>query len=124
MPAGRRRDEQDGRTVHNEVSEMRQGSDHAWAGLGPADRASWAQVIGQARCADANLDADEWFPVSAQPESARREAAAAIAVCDACPVRTQCLSLSLRHWGTGQHGIWGGLVPAERAVLRRRRLAS
>jgi hypothetical protein len=32
--------------------------------------------------------------------------------------------LSLRHWGIGQHGIWGGLVPAERAALRRQRLAS
>lgn len=28
--------------------------------------------------------------------------------------------LSLRHWDTGQHGVWGGLVPAERAALRRR----
>jgi Transcription factor WhiB len=110
--------------VHEVVSETRQGADYAWAGLGPADRASWAQVILQARCADAHLDADEWFPVSAQPESARREAAAAIAVCAACPVRAQCLMLSLRHWGIGQHGIWGGLVPAERAALRRQRLAS
>jgi hypothetical protein len=110
--------------VHDVVSETRQVADYAWAGLGPADRASWAQVILQARCADAHLDADEWFPVSARPESARREAAAAIAVCAACPVRAQCLMLSLRHWGIGQHGIWGGLVPAERAALRRQRLAS
>ena len=110
--------------MHDVVSETRQVTDRAWASLGLADRASWAQVITAARCADANVDADEWFPVSAQPETARREAAAAIAVCDACPVRSQCLSLSLRHWGIGQHGIWGGLVPAERAALRRQRLAS
>jgi WhiB family redox-sensing transcriptional regulator len=103
---------------------MRPVTEHAWAVLSPADQASWAQVIRQARCADASLDADEWFPVSAHPKSARREAAAAIAVCAACPVRTQCLALSLRHWGFGQHGVWGGLVPAERAALRRRRLAS
>ena len=87
------------------------------------DRALAAEVTRKARCAD-GTDPDEWFPVSSQPESARREAAAAITVCGACPVRDQCLSLSLRHWGIGQHGIWGGLVPAERAALRRQRLAS
>jgi hypothetical protein len=36
-----------------------------------------------------------------------------------CLVRAQCLELSLRHWEVGQHGIWGGLVPADRARLRR-----
>jgi transcription factor WhiB len=50
---------------------------------------------------------------------ARREAAAAIAVCITCPVRAQCLTLSLRHWDIGQHGVWGGMVPAERMALRR-----
>jgi hypothetical protein len=49
---------------------------------------------------------------------ARRQAAAAIAVCATCPVRGQCLALSLRHWGIGQHGVWGGLVAADRARLR------
>jgi hypothetical protein len=38
----------------------------------------------------------------------------------ACPVRAQCLELSLQHWDVGQHGVRGGLVPAERAELRRR----
>jgi hypothetical protein len=51
---------------------------------------------------------------------ARQEAAAAIAVCTACRVRDQCLTLSLRHWEIGEHGVWGGLVTAERAELRRR----
>jgi hypothetical protein len=84
------------------------------------DQASWARVIRNARCADASLDADQWFPVSAQAGKARQEAAAAIAICSACPVRAQCLALSLRHWDLGQHGVWGGLVAAERAALRRR----
>ena len=44
----------------------------------------------------------------------------AIAVCTACPVRGQCLALSLRYWDIGQHGIWGGLVAAERAEIRAR----
>ena len=85
------------------------------------DRALWARVIRYARCADSTLDPDQWFPVSAEADKARHEAAAAITVCTTCLVRTQCLELSLRHWDIGQHGVWGGLVPADRAALRRRK---
>ena len=79
----------------------------------------WARVTRHARCVGSGLDPDEWFPLSIEPATARHEAAAAIAVCGTCPVRAQCLALSLRHWDIGQHGIWGGLVPADRARLRR-----
>jgi len=90
------------------------------AGARPVHRsAPWARVIRHARCADSSLDPDQWFPVSAETDKARREAATAIAVCTACQVRAQCLELSLRHWDIGQHGVWGGLVAAERAALRR-----
>jgi hypothetical protein len=85
------------------------------------DQALWARVITYARCADSTLDPDQWFPVSAEAGKARHEAAAAITVCTTCLVRAQCLELSLRHWDIGQHGVWGGLVPADRAALRRRR---
>jgi len=99
-----------------------------WASAGPrhlqmagpsADHALWDRVIRHARCADGSHDPDQWFPVSMEIEKARHEAAAAIAVCNSCPVRAQCLALSLRNWDIGQHGVWGGLVAAERAVLRR-----
>jgi hypothetical protein len=94
------------------------------SGPGPVnDRESWARVIRHALCIDSSLDADEWFPVSTGEQSARGEAAAAIAICRACRVRSECLALSLRHWDVGQHGVWGGLVTAERARLRRRMLA-
>jgi hypothetical protein len=83
-----------------------------------ADQALAARVARYARCADSGLDPDEWFPVSIEPGRARQEAAAAIAVCAGCPVRGQCLELSLRHWGIGKHGVWGGLVAADRARLR------
>ena len=83
------------------------------------DRALAAEVTRKARCADGTLDPDEWFPVSTEAEEARREAADAIAICTACPVRGACLELSLRHWTIGQHGVWGGLVAADRAALRR-----
>ena len=88
------------------------------------DRALAAEITTKARCADGTLDPDEWFPVSTEAEAARREAAAAIAICMACPVRGACLELSLRRWTLGQHGGWGGLVAADRAALRRRWLAS
>jgi hypothetical protein len=91
---------------------------------GPAaDGSLWDRVIASARCAESVLNPDDWFPVSPVPEIARLEADAAIVVCMACPVRALCLELSLRHWDIGQHGILGGLVPAERARLRRRRPA-
>jgi Transcription factor WhiB len=49
-----------------------------------------------------------------------RPGSPALAICNSCPVRTDCLALSLQHWDIGQHGIWGGLLAAERAKLRRR----
>ena len=88
------------------------------------DPALWARVIRQARCTGSSLDPDQWFPVSAEIGKARQEAAAAITVCTTCPVRAECLELSLRHWEIGQHGVWGGLVAAERAALPRRRHAT
>jgi Transcription factor WhiB len=88
------------------------------------DAALAAEVTRNARCADGTVDPDEWFPVSTEAEAARLEAADAIAICTACPVRGACLELSLRHWTIGQHGVWGGLVAADRVALRRRWLAS
>jgi len=82
------------------------------------DRALWVRVIRHARCADSSLDPDQWFPISVEIDKARTEAAAAITVCTTCPVRAECLALSLRHWDIGQHGVWGGLVAAERAACR------
>ena len=87
---------------------------------GSADQALWDEVAAYARCADGGLDPDEWFPVSTNADVARQQAAGAIAICATCPVRGQCLALSLRHWGIGQHGVWGGLIAADRARLRAR----
>jgi Transcription factor WhiB len=88
------------------------------------DRALWVRVIRHARCTSSSLDPDQWFPVSVEVDKARREADAAITVCTTCLVCAECLALSLRHWDIGQHGVWGGLVAAERAALPRRRNAT
>ena len=77
-----------------------------------------------ARCSTAAIDPDQWFPVATTATAARAEATPALAVCALCPVRAECLELSLRHWATiGRHGIWGGLVEAERAVAHRQWIA-
>jgi WhiB family transcriptional regulator, redox-sensing transcriptional regulator len=79
------------------------------------------RVFRQARCATSPVDPDDWFPVTEDAAKARDQAARAIAVCTRCPVRPECLELSLRHaLGIGAHGVWGGLVEAERRSVRRR----
>jgi WhiB family redox-sensing transcriptional regulator len=90
----------------------------------PDDRELSGRVCRQARCAASGLDPDEWFPLTDDVRQAREQAARAIAVCAGCPVRADCLELSLRHaGGIGAYGVWGGLVAGERRALRRRRLA-
>lgn len=92
-------------------------------GFTVTDRGLWGLVLGQGACTASALSPDDWYPVSAPAAAARREAAAAIAVCEACPVRQECLELALRNWTAGRHGIWGGTVPAEREDIRAGRVA-
>jgi hypothetical protein len=92
-------------------------------GFAMTDRALWLLVIAQAACSASGLSPDDWCPVSGPAEAARREAADAIAVCAGRRVRGECLELALRSWAVGQHGVWGGTVPAEREELRAGRVA-
>jgi WhiB family transcriptional regulator, redox-sensing transcriptional regulator len=72
-----------------------------------------------ALCASGGADADEWFPVATRWSRARTEAARALALCEKCPVRADCLELSMRQWdGAGRYGVWGGLLETERAAIR------
>jgi WhiB family transcriptional regulator, redox-sensing transcriptional regulator len=106
---------------------IRGKTDIGWADpSGPGrvtGQSAWSWIMRHALCRYVSLDPGQWFPASTEPEHARHEAAAAIAICHGCPVRAQCLSVSLRYWDIGQYGVWGGLVPAERATLRNRILA-
>jgi hypothetical protein len=78
-----------------------------------------ALVYGHAQCGRCLIHPDEWFPVSKDTAKAREEASDAIAVCNSCPVRAQCLELSFRgNPGFGAHGVWGGLVESERHQRR------
>ena len=92
-------------------------------GFAMSDRILCLRVMERGACATSRLSPDDWYPVSASAEDARQEAADAIAVCAACRVRAECLELAVRNWAVGQHGVWGGTVPAERERLRSGRVA-
>jgi hypothetical protein len=92
-------------------------------GFATTDRMLWLLVVERGACSTSGLSPDDWYPVSAPAQAARREAAPAIAVCSDCPVRGECLELALRNWTVGRHGVWGGTVPAEREQLRAGRFA-
>ena len=78
----------------------------------------------RARCVGTEVDPDAWFPVATRWQQARAEAASALALCAVCPVRAECLEFSMRQWGeVGRHGVWGGLLEAERAAVREQWLA-
>jgi hypothetical protein len=76
------------------------------------DRIRWLLVIEQAACSYSGLSPDNWYPVNAPADAARREAADVIAVCAACKVREECLELALRNWAIGQYGVWVVLSPS------------
>ncbi|MFF0740352.1 WhiB family transcriptional regulator [Streptomyces sp. NPDC004111] len=64
------------------------------------------------RAACRTADPEELFVEGAAQQRAK-------AVCEGCPVRTQCLAyaLDLRI----EHGVWGGMTERERRALLRRR---
>src|SRR5579875_1022510 len=77
----------------------------------------WAKCVG-------STNPDDWFPIAARKDRVRTEAARALRLCAACPVRAPCLELSMRVWRAGgKHGIWGGLIPADRTEVHRQWLA-
>ncbi len=59
-----------------------------------------------------------FFPVGDTDEE---QIATALAVCDSCKVREECLSYALE--SNQRAGIWGGTTEKERRSLRRRWLA-
>ena len=64
-----------------------------------------------------SVEADLFFPISAKGRS-ELDAGRAKAVCQRCPVCSQCLDYAL---ATGQsYGIWGGLTEDERRLLAAR----
>jgi WhiB family redox-sensing transcriptional regulator len=84
----------------------------AWPG-DPVKRSDFRQF---AACR--NADPELFFPIG-DGRLARRQIAAAKAVCGRCSVVADCLVWALR---TGQsEGVWGGHTPSERRALHSRR---
>ena len=59
----------------------------------------------------AQVDPDAFFPEKGESNQAAKR------ICNACPVRAQCLEFALTN--KEQHGIWGGLSERERRKLRK-----
>jgi WhiB family redox-sensing transcriptional regulator len=68
-----------------------------------------------AACAAPGVDPDLWFP-NLQPY--RGEEGVAIAICQACPVKPECLAHALAEPNLG-FGIWAGLTSDEIRSMRR-----
>ena len=66
----------------------------------------------QAVCA--GIGGDVFFPDPRNASGIRT----AVAICQRCPVRLDCLDHALTH--NEEHGIWGGVIPAIRYRMRRR----
>lgn len=69
------------------------------------------------RAACRDVDPELFFPVG-NIGPAKRQVAAAKAVCHRCPVTEDCLAWALR--ARLEEGVWGGRDMAERRVLHRR----
>lgn len=62
-------------------------------------------------------DPEAWFVNTFKGRS--REVVNAKRLCEACPVKSECLAYALAN--PELHGIWGGLTPRERSRLRAKR---
>lgn len=66
-------------------------------------------------------DPDLWFNVPTKPHERNvlsEDAKRAIEICNTCPERQPCLAWAVSR--DEMHGIWGGLLPAERMRTQRR----
>lgn len=81
--------------------------------------ASW---MDEALCLDDPRDL--WIERAGETqEAADTRSAEARVVCDACPVRVECLETAIAN--REEAGVWGGHTPSERhAIARERRRAS
>jgi len=74
-------------------------------------------------CRQPGVDPAAFFPAAdGSPERQRRAEQAAAGICAGCPAVDECAAWAL---ATCQdHGVWGGLTPADRQRIRARRAAA
>lgn len=68
-----------------------------------------------AACKESGYDARWWFPEVKSQNNSKK----AVAVCDVCPVRVECLEYALAL--PEPHGVWGGMTETARRTEMRRR---
>lgn len=79
---------------------------------------SWHQ---QGACLTSGRDPDDWYPASRpghEPATPHPTTRAALALCNACPVRQACADQGQAE----EYGIWGGTTEHQRREARRARL--
>lgn len=79
-------------------------------------------------CRDPRRDPDDWF-ASLDVDRGRPSAAAtAIKLCRGCPIQRDCLEVAMTAEGgtpvSNRFGIFGGMSPAQRLGLHRKRIAA
>lgn len=77
-----------------------------------------AEFFARAACKD--QPSSLWFPENGEEHRAG-DYRAGKQVCEGCDVRAECLEYALTN--RMEYGLWGGLIPKERQLLRRRRAA-
>jgi WhiB family redox-sensing transcriptional regulator len=82
---------------------------------------SRASLSWHERAACIGLPLELFFPIG-EVNSPSSHIARAKLVCGRCAVVSECLSAAIRT--SEPEGIWGGLTPAERKALQRRRSAN
>lgn len=72
-----------------------------------------------ALCAEPHptLEPDDWFRIGEDRSFEARHLAALRTVCDACPVKAECLEYAVVN--EPDWGVWAGTTPRQRAFLRR-----
>ena len=75
----------------------------------------------RARAACLGRDPETFFPDPADRDGEDE----AVAICETCPVRTECLADAMGsetyRTTSGRHGIWGGKTPRQRYAMYRGR---
>jgi len=72
-----------------------------------------------ALCASSQFP-DRWYPEmrgNAIPDEEIMSINMALQICDACPIRQQCLEIGMQEIDV-RYGIWGGMLAGERLALR------
>ena len=64
-----------------------------------------------------DMDPDLWFPeFDERTTEYADQAKQAVAICNVCPVKDECLAYGLKH---EDYGIWGGTTPSQRREMRK-----